>query len=365
MDTTDIHYLTFDPEAIYREMMQAYMDSGGDGLYPGDEKEMLLRAVQSILVQSFAGVDNALRMSTLRYAVGEYLDVYGENRGCARIEARKATAVVEIRFRQTTFTRTIKAGSLLTADGEHVYVLDRDVFHFGIAGSVRVPITAEKEGSAGNGLTNGTQMQFLIAYEDVEGVFCVEDAHGGQERENDDAYRERIRTFGLAGITTGPKSRYEAAAKNASSQVLDANAIYLGPGEVGIILLLDSQDGAETVRRAVEKAVGDQDSRPLTDHVSVSLAEDIPYTLQVQYKSEQGSDISDAVGSAVVKYQKWQDETIGRPFNPDKLMAMIYEAGAVRVIWGDGSDFQGGNVEYTEIGENKRCKGTITLEEIV
>ena len=42
-------------------------------------------------------------------------------------------------------------------------------------------------------------------------------------------------------------------------------------------------------------------------------------------------------------------------------MAMLYQAGATRVIWDTGSVFNGGSVTYTEIAENKRCKGEITL----
>lgn len=78
MDSSEIHYVTYDPEEIYKEMLYTYIESGGDVLYPGDEKEMLLRAVQSVLTQALAGVDHALRMATLRYATGEYLDLYGQ-----------------------------------------------------------------------------------------------------------------------------------------------------------------------------------------------------------------------------------------------------------------------------------------------
>ena len=85
MDNTEIHYLTYDPEEIFQEMNLAYIQAGGDILYPGDEKEMLLRGVQAMIVQVFAGVDAALRMDTLRYAVGDYLDIYGEKRNCVRL----------------------------------------------------------------------------------------------------------------------------------------------------------------------------------------------------------------------------------------------------------------------------------------
>ena len=42
-------------------------------------------------------------------------------------------------------------------------------------------------------------------------------------------------------------------------------------------------------------------------------------------------------------------------------MAAIYSAGASRVWWDSGSEFDGGAVEYTEIADTERCKGTITL----
>ena len=44
-------------------------------------------------------------------------------------------------------------------------------------------------------------------------------------------------------------------------------------------------------------------------------------------------------------------------------MSMIYSAGASFVSWGEGSEFDGGDVEYTEINENQRCLGTITITE--
>ena len=33
MDNTEIHYVTYDPEEIWRAGMDAYMEAGGDVLY--------------------------------------------------------------------------------------------------------------------------------------------------------------------------------------------------------------------------------------------------------------------------------------------------------------------------------------------
>jgi hypothetical protein len=81
----------------------------------------------------------------------------------------------------------------------------------------------------------------------------------------------------------------------------------------------------------------------------------------VKYAAESDNDVEDAIAAAVEDYQAWQDNKIGRAFNPDKLMAALYQAGATRVLWGDSSTFDGGAVTYTEIAANARCKGTIDV----
>ena len=126
MDSTELHYVTYDPEEIWTEMQKAYVAAGGDILYSGDEKEMLLRSVQAIVTQAFAGVDNALRMATLRYAVGSYLDLIGELRGCYRIEAAPATMTVAITTATTGSATTLSAGAAMTADGEIFFLLAQD-----------------------------------------------------------------------------------------------------------------------------------------------------------------------------------------------------------------------------------------------
>jgi len=364
MDNSELHYLTYDPEEIYKEMLYAYIENGGDILYPGDEKEILLRSVQSIMVQALAGVDNALRMSTLRYAAGSYLDLYGEKRGCSRIEAQSARAVIEIRFRATGQAGVIEAGSGLTAAGTRFYTLDADVVQTGYQQTVRTTVTDQDTGSAGNGLLAGTQMQLLASCPAVESVFCVEDAAGGQEREEDEAYRERIRLSGLVGVTTGPRVQYETAAKSVTSEILDARAVNLGAGVVGVALLLASDTGAAAILKNVEEALSAQSVRPMTDTVRVYRAAEVPYRVHVLYKLESDGGGTGKIADVVAEYKKWQDETIGRAFNPDRLLAGIYQAGAVRVMWGEGSEFNGGPVAYTEIEATAHCKGTITLEVI-
>lgn len=361
MDDTELHYLTYDPDAIWEEMIEAYVEAGGDILYPGDEKYMLLKAVQADIVQVFAGVDNALRMMTLRYAVGEYLDILGEQRGCQRIEATAARATVTITAAATGRAVTIESGTKMTADGRIFYELENDLTLTGYAQTVSAGIVASEAGAAGNGLTAGTEMSFAATVQGITRIVAATDASGGGDREDDESYRERVRQYGLASVSTGPARQYEAAAKAVSSEIVDAKAINEGAGNVGVYLILQNDSGAEAIMADVREALSADDVRPLTDTVNVYRAEDVAYTLNVQYRIE-GSGA--ALAEAVSDYQAWQDDVIGRAFNPDRLMSALYQAGATRVIWGEGSAFDGGSVEYTEITDTQRCKGTITLTAI-
>lgn len=361
MDDNTIHYLTYDPDAVWMDMILAYIGAGGDVLYPGDEKEIILRGVQQMFIQAFAGMDNALRMDTLRYAVRGYLDLYGEKRNCYRMKATKATSEVEITFRATGEAKTIHAGTALTADGEVLYLLEEDVAQTGHAQVVRAVLNCESAGAIGNGLAAGIKMQFLTPQNAVVSAICTKNASGGQNEEDDETYRERIRRFGLSAVTTGPASQYESVAMGVTSEILDASAINLGAGEVGVYLLLSSDASTDSVLDSVRTRLNALDIRPLTDHVTVAQATAIPYTLNVQYGMSAGSNASNLIAAAVKEYMAWQDETIGRAFNPDKLMAMLYQAGAIRVVFGEGSSFNGGKVEYSEISESEHCKGEISL----
>lgn len=364
MDNTELHYLTYDPEEIWREMIRNYVNAGGDPLYPGDEKEMLLRGVQADIVQVFAGVDNALRMQSLRYAVGDYLDILGEQRGCPRIKASAARATVTITTNATGNIDVLEAGTAMTCDGEIFYLLEEDFNMSGYVQTVTVPVVTDRAGSVGNGLLAGTQMQLLITNPAIDTIFVATDAAGGNEREDDDTYRERIREYNITSLTTGPEIQYEAVAKSVSSEILDANAMNDGAGRVGVYLILASDTGAAAILRQVAEALSADDVRPMTDYVTVYRAENVPYTLNVQYVCDNSSATSAAIAQAATEYQEWQDNTIGRAFNPDRLMASIYQAGASRVIWADGSNFNGEAVQWTEITERQRCKGTITLTAI-
>ena len=366
MDTSELHYVTYDPDEMWQDMHMAYLEAGGDILYGGDEKENLLRAVLSIAVSLMARVDSALRMDTLTYATGDYLDLYGEKRNCPRIAATAATATARFTFRDGGTPKTYPAGdTALTADGVVLYHLAEDVVYTGYAATVEAVIECAEAGEIGNGLAAGAQLQMIESDNAVQSVVVLESASGGIDREDDETYRERIRTYGLSSVTTGTAAQYEAAVKAVSTLILDAKAVNDGPGIVGIYLILDDDADEEEVIDAVEAALSPEDVRPLTDDVDIQIAESVAYVLNVSVWYPANLNISDTIDAAIEEYQAWQDHKIGRAFNPSKLTAALYQLGATRVEYGDDDGIDGGGAKYTEIPARSHCSGTITVTKVV
>lgn len=361
MQDNRLHYVALDSDELWDEMTMAYYAAGGDLLYPGDEKEMLLRAVQLLAISILAKVDSALRMDTLTYAIGEYLKEYGRKRNCEYLEAVAATAPITITMTQTDYPRTLAAGTRLTADGVVLWETVEEIYITGAAQAITTTIQCVKAGATGNGLTANTEMQFLEGLEGLTSAIVTANASGGVDAEDEEEYRERIRTYGLATVTTGPAEQYVKSAMEVTSQIIDAAALNDGDGEVGVYLLTEAGADTETIYAAVLAKLNGESERPLTDNVSVYGATDKAYTLNVKVWREAHVQLTQSVDDTIEEYQAWQDQKIGRAFNPDKLIAMLYQSGCSRAEFISGSSgIDGGNVEYTEIPARARCKGTIT-----
>lgn len=366
MDNTELHYVSYDPDELWQEMNIAYLEAGGDILYGGDEKEILLRSVLAIAVSILAKVDSALRMDTLTYAVRGFLDLYGEKRNCTRNQAKAATVPVRITFQATGTAKTYPADeTYMTADGVMQYHLTSDISYTGNAETVDTTLKCNTAGAAGNSLIVGSHMQMLESDNAVVSIVALDNASGGVDEEDDEPYRERIRTNGLTSVTTGPSALYEAKAKAVSSQIVDARALNDGAGVVGIYLILASGASSETLIQAVEDALSPIDVRPLNDSVDVQLASTTAYTLHVSIWYPAGLDIGDAITEAIAEYKSWQENTVGRAFNPSKLTAALFQLGVTRVEYADDDGISGAGAKYTEIAARAHCVGTITPNVVV
>jgi phage-related baseplate assembly protein len=113
----------------------------------------------------------------------------------------------------------------------------------------------------------------------------------------------------------------------------------------------------------VLEALNDTTARPISDTVSVREADVIQYTLNIQYTADGDSAENMAIKlqEAANEYQAWQEGAVGRQFDPYRLLAALYNAGATRAEWDAASNLNSSAVAYTKMEAYQRLTGTITL----
>lgn len=356
-------YLNYDPETLWQGMQETYVACGGDILYPGDPVEIALRAALAMGIGLLSSVEARIRSRTLRYATGANLEEYGEEQGCPIIADTAARGRVEIQFAASGKTGEMPAGTQMTADGIRFYQTESDIALTGYEQTVTVAIRCTETGSRGNGISAGAQMQLAKNDPNVISITVSETINGGNDRESDESYRERIRENKLASVTTGPSGSYEAIAMGVSSQILDARTLNDGPCAVCTYLVIaDGADTAALIDEVVE-AQNPENKRPLSDSIRAEEAQMMEYKLNVSYTlpSDATATTAQAIADAVQEYQAAQDMCLGMAFNPDMLVSRLYTAGAVRVVIGAESVFNGGDAVFTAISESQYCRGTVAL----
>ena len=137
--------------------------------------------------------------------------------------------------------------------------------------------------------------------------------------------------------TAGPINGYIYFTKSVSPAVADVAVTSPEACVVDVrVLLQKGQQATEAVLKEIETALNASDVRPLTDKVTVSVPETVPFDIDVTFYIPQpdaasATVIAAAAKQAVEEYVEWQTSKMGRDINPSYLTAKLMEAGVKRV----------------------------------
>ncbi len=339
---SEIHFAEVDAGKMIQDARAELERRLGERLQPTDERYLLLAHFMMVIIGTYARIDEAGRQNLLRYAQGEVLDAIGERSATARLAAAPATTI--LRFTLTTsraVSTVISIGTRATPDGRTYFATTQAITIPAGKTAGDAPAASVLSGEVSGEEHNGYPVDSITALVDpvpfVAGVSNTTTTDGGRGREEDDAYRERIRLAPTKYSTAGPADAYVYHAMSAGSEVLDASARRTGPGEVEVaVLLADSSGDSAAILDKVLDALNDRTVRPLTDRVAVKQADAIEYKIALTYFTPRTSESTvvqsvEGENGALQRYKQWQDYTLGRSINPDKLRALLYEAGVVRI----------------------------------
>ncbi|KAB8307269.1 baseplate assembly protein [Erwinia endophytica] len=123
--------------------------------------------------------------------------------------------------------------------------------------------------------------------------------------EDDDALRERIQLSWAQLNTAGARNSYRYHAKSADSDILDAEAYgpdtHGKPGYVDVYVLSRTGDGQATdsLVKTVADALSADETRPLTDYVTVQTATLVQYAVTATLEIPDGPDADTVLQSAI------------------------------------------------------------------
>lgn len=343
MTSNNISFIT--PESgqttqeIENNIIKRYEDITGTTLYPADPVRLFLKTLAYTISVQNAVIEYAASQNLLAYATGLHLDYLGELLGVKRQNAKPAKTMLKFSLQNAlAFDVTIPKGTrAATKDGEVIFTTLENSAIPTAETSVQILAECSLGNEKANGLLKGQICEIVDPLPYIVAVENTEDITDGEEREDDEHLRERIRLAPETFTVAGSMESYIAQTKNASSEIAAVTATSPTPGIVDIrFVLKDGELPGAAMIELVQKHLSAEDVRPLTDLVQVSAPDIVEYELSCTWYLAQSSStqyvlIQAAVNKAVQDYLLWQKQMPGRDINPSELTRLIMQAGAKRI----------------------------------
>src|SRR5471030_787781 len=153
--------------------------------------------------------------------------------------------------------------------------------------------------------------------------------------ESDSDLRMRIPQAFEGLSVAGPTGAYEYHARSADGRVADASAISPATAEVTITILSRDNDGKATpdLLAAVEKALNDEDVRPVADRVTVQAAEIVNYQINAVLYVLPTPEIEPVRAASEAQLKKYinTQARLGRDIRLSAIYAALHVEGVQRV----------------------------------
>ena len=342
----DIEFVETDTEtiesnliALYESLVQQVPGRERYKVYPASPERLFISWIASIIVQQRVLINEKEKKNVPRYADGEYLDSLAELfKDLERLPASPASAMFRFYISEPQQQSIIiPAGTRISFDGALMFATKEPLEIK--AGSTYGDIEGEctTTGTVGNNLAAGQVKEVVDVYDYYQKAENITATSGGAEEEDDASYYERMRESMESFSTAGPINGYIYFTKSVSAAVADVAVTSPEACVVDVrVLLQDGQQATEAVLKEIEEALNASDVRPLTDSVTVSVPEKVPFDVDITFYISQPNAASAAIieaaaRQAVEDYIKWQTSKMGRDINPSYLTAKLMEAGVKRV----------------------------------
>lgn len=335
----EISFVPKNAEQMLQEMVQKYEEeyqkqTGEKKTLPLSSKERIFLNTQALLFyQAYNLIDHAAKMNSLKYSTGNYLDNL-----CAMLGVDRrppATAVSKMQFilsDQRDDPVIIPVGTRVSPGNKVFFATQEELTIPPGEMEGETSVLCQTAGTIGNGYQPGQINVLVDPIPYVGTVTNIEASQGGADLENDTSLRVRG-YYALKGYSVaGPLAAYEHWVREYSQAIEGVKPFSPEPGKVDIrVTLAGGEIPTDTYLKGIYEFL--MEKRPLTDQLTIQAPEIHPFALDFTYyisrrDKNKEQEIKTAVEQAAKSYLTWQEGTIGRDLNPQKLIQLCQTAGA-------------------------------------
>ncbi|MGL5639863.1 MAG: baseplate J/gp47 family protein [Cetobacterium sp.] len=335
---SDFNFVDYDPLEIRKNYEQAYSEIVGGVITKGDPMSDFLDYITFITSLIYSKIDYTGKMNLLRFAEAEYLDALGEVVGEVREPAQKALTTIKYKFSkafQSVFI--IPKGHKTSASGIYFETISAAQLPIG-ATEIDIKCECSTAGEIGNGFNVGEITTIVDPLSYLQNVSNITATQGGAEEEEDETFKEKIRTNPTARSVAGPASSYVYHTKKSHQDVTDVHVVSeKGSGIVKVYpLLKDGVIPGDDILGTIKQNLENKEIKPLTDQVETLAPEVVEYDIGIKYfiiddTTTDEENLKTTIEKSIDDYISWQHSILGRDISPDNLIRLVMNAGAKRV----------------------------------
>ena len=346
MSAAPITGVELDPTVILADILTAYVALGGETLDAADPRRLQLSTFAFVITLQNASIEAASRGNLVGtdddgdlYATDTNLEALAAFVGLTKLPASASTCTLRWSLAGVeAFDVVIPAGNRATADSSINWATTEEATIVAGLTFVDVEARATTTGEDTAGFVIGQIATIVDPVALVTTVSNTDATSGGGDEETDEELTARILLAPGAFSVAGPIDAYKSFTFAVDTTIEDVSVENPTPGVVVVTLVLEGGEvpGAPLIA-LVDAALSADETRPLTDSVTVQAPSEVQYAIALTYyiaesDSGQATEIQAAVDAAILAWITFQRSALGRDVNPSQLIADIVGAGAKRLV---------------------------------
>lgn len=350
MSLPEPNFIDRDPEAITAEIVAMYEEKSKKTLYPAQIDRIMIDiiAYRETLIRT--GIQEAAKQNLLAFAVAPMIDYLGQLVGVDRLPAQSSRSFLRFAIPTPLLTELVIDVGTRAESNDGSVAFETEEVAVIPAGQLFVDISSicTVAGVIGNDWQPGqiSNLVDAIGNDDIDVTVTNRTiTSGGDEEEDNDHLRDRIRLAPESFSTAGPELAYEFHVKSVHQsiiavgirgpelEIVDGELVSNNEVPAGCVFLYPlTKTGLpdENLLSLVRASLTGKKKRPLTDYVQVFAPTPVDFTIDAGIELDPDTDVDSTLALAITAaeaYKAAQQSDLAKDIVPRQVIKLLQPDG--------------------------------------